>query len=208
MNRLGLGPASEQQLGVVSRTGEIPIAAAARRSTWDVGCGRGGDLRSAVSAGSETRAEQWGGRPAPNNGGGDPRRAWAQAREHGLETFGRRFRRGRRPAPSNGSETRAEQWGGGPRRAMGRRTAPRVERWLEVCLDAWGSLFLVPDKSVTVACPDLTLCGRFATKKSEPPPTVRCSRTVEHEACRTDVVAVLRRGPQCVGGLVNRQVGD
>jgi hypothetical protein len=51
-----------------------------------------GDLRSAVSAGSETRAEQ----------------------ELARETYGRRFRRGQRPAPSKRavsaeSETRAEQ---------------------------------------------------------------------------------------------------
>ncbi len=52
-----------------------------------------GDLRSAVSAGSETRAEQL---------VGDPRRAI-----------------GRRPAPSNWSETRAERSAGDARRTVG-----------------------------------------------------------------------------------------
>ncbi len=76
---------------------------------WGVGSGGGrggevdvevgnGDLRSAVSAGSETRAER---------GGGDPRRAW-----------------GRRPALSVGAEMRAERGGEDPCRAWGRRSAP------------------------------------------------------------------------------------
>ncbi len=52
----------------------------------------GGDLRSAVSAGSETRAEQWG-RPVPSGGS---------------ET---RAEQGGRPVPSGGSEVRAEQRG-------------------------------------------------------------------------------------------------
>jgi hypothetical protein len=44
------------------------------------------------------------------------------------ETYGRRFRRGQRPAPNSGagSETRAEQWGGvrDPRRTVGRGQSP------------------------------------------------------------------------------------
>ncbi len=115
----------------------------------DVGGGGMGDLRSAVSAGSETRAEQlWGGlrravvgkaggrgrrrngRPSVGGFGGvgDPRRAvvgWLAPSSCGegrrtweaeeRETFGRRFRRGRRPAPSSCGEAPAEQLWGGPR---------------------------------------------------------------------------------------------
>jgi hypothetical protein len=55
-----------------------------------------GDLRSAVPAGLETRAERGPGRPTVGGSGGvgDPRRTGA------WETYGRRFRRGQRPAPN------------------------------------------------------------------------------------------------------------